>query len=178
MNFEVEEFFRIERESVTLAIVIVESSYIKGLIFEVDLVEMLKSIGAKVIHKGRSGNGGIDIICEIAMTRFIIQCKNWVRLNIGRPVVDELLGVLTRTKQPKGTISIIVGPSMDSFTPGAIDAALEIAEPPEPSELLDPLEQLPTYPIIVTDVDRLPKYLINAVLDRLHNEPYTFSLLP
>ncbi|CAG8748651.1 27033_t:CDS:2, partial [Dentiscutata erythropus] len=78
----------------------------------------------------------------------------------------ELLGVLTRTKQPKGTIGIIVGPSMDSFTLGTIDAVLEIAEPPEPSELLEPLEQLPTYPIIVTDVDRLPKYLINAVLDR------------
>ncbi|CAG8855040.1 11304_t:CDS:1, partial [Gigaspora margarita] len=94
-----------------------------------------------------------------------------------RPVVDELLGVLTRTKQPKGTIGIIVGPSMDSFTPGAIDVALEIAEPPEPSgsELL---EQPSPYPIIVTDVDRLPKYLINAVLDKLHNEPYNFSLLP
>ncbi|CAG8839911.1 32649_t:CDS:1, partial [Gigaspora margarita] len=94
-----------------------------------------------------------------------------------RPVVDELLGVLIRTKQPKGTIGIIVGPSMDSFTPGAIDAALEIAEPPEPSEP-ELLEQLPPYPIIVTDVDRLPKYLINAVLDKLHNEPYTFSPLP
>ncbi|CAG8633063.1 15225_t:CDS:2, partial [Dentiscutata heterogama] len=90
-------------ESVALAVVIVESLYIKGLIFEVDLVEMLKSIGAKVIHKG--------------------------------------------------------------FTPSAIDAVLEIAEPPELSELLDPLEQLPTYPIIVTDVDQLPKYLINTVLD-------------
>ncbi|CAG8683464.1 7915_t:CDS:2 [Racocetra persica] len=134
MIFDVEEFLHIEGETVALAVVIVESSYIKGLIFEVDLVEMLKSIG--------------------------------------RPVVDELLGVLTRTKQPKGTIGIIVGPSMDSFTPGAIDAALEIAEPPEL------LEQLSTYPIIVTDVDRLPKYLINAVLDKLHNEPYTFSLLP
>ncbi|CAG8794340.1 12551_t:CDS:2, partial [Gigaspora margarita] len=161
-------------ETVALAVVIVQTSYTKGLIFEVDLVEMLKSIGGKVIHKGRSGDGGIDIIYEIATTRFIIQCKNWVRLDIGRPVVDELLGVLTRTKQPKGTIGIIVGPSMDSFTPGAIKAVLEIAEPPEPSEP----EQLPPYPIIVTDVDRLPKYLINAVLDKLHNEPYTFSLLP
>ncbi|CAG8803773.1 22481_t:CDS:1, partial [Dentiscutata erythropus] len=66
------------------------------------------------------------------------------------PVVDELLGVLTQTKQPKGTIGIIVGSSMDSFTPGAIDAVLEIAEPLEPSELLDPLKQLPIYPIIVT----------------------------
>ncbi|CAG8684507.1 2327_t:CDS:2, partial [Dentiscutata heterogama] len=107
MNFEVEEFLRIEGESVALAVVIEESPYIKGLIFEVDLVEMLKSIGAK---------------------------DHWYNRGL----------------------------SMDSFTPGAIDAALEIAEPLEPSELLDPLEQLPTYPIIVTDVDRLPKYLINA----------------
>ncbi|KAF0554838.1 hypothetical protein F8M41_018468 [Gigaspora margarita] len=179
MIFSIEKLVHIEGETVALAVVIVQTFYTKGLIFEVDLVEMLKSIGGKVIHKGRSGDGGIDIIYEIATTRFIIQCKNWVRLNIGRPVVDKLLGVLTRTKQPKGTIGIIVGPSMDTFTPGAIDAALEIAEPQEPLEL-EPSEseQLPLYPIIVTDVDRLPKYLINAVLDKLHNEPYTFSLLP
>ncbi|CAG8849035.1 1046_t:CDS:2, partial [Gigaspora margarita] len=35
------------RETIALAVVIVQTSYIKGLIFEVDLVEMLKSIGAK-----------------------------------------------------------------------------------------------------------------------------------
>ncbi|KAF0497945.1 hypothetical protein F8M41_020622 [Gigaspora margarita] len=124
MIFAVEELVHIEGETVALAVVIVQTSYTKGLIFEVDLVEMLKSIGGKVIYKGRSGDGGIDIIYEIATTRFIIQCKNWVRLNIGRPVVDELLGVLTRTKQLKGTIGIIVSPSMDSFTPGAINAIL------------------------------------------------------
>ncbi|CAG8570834.1 1965_t:CDS:2 [Gigaspora margarita] len=125
----------IKGETIALAIVIVQTFYTKGLVFEVDLVKMLKSIG-------------------------------------GRPVVDELLGILTRTKQPKGTIGIIVSPSMDSFTPGTIKAILEIAEPPEL------LEQLSPYPIIVTNIDRLPKYLINTVLDKLHNEPYTFSLLP
>ncbi|CAG8581166.1 2347_t:CDS:10 [Cetraspora pellucida] len=135
----------------------------------------LESIGAKVIHRGeflaelfvkllcirsyavasvRSDDGGIDIICEVATTRFIVQC---------RPIVDELLGVLTRTKQPKGTIGIIVGPSMDNLTPGAISAALEIAKP---SELF-------TYPIIVTDPDRLLKYMINAVLDKLHESDET-----
>ncbi|CAG8830701.1 4214_t:CDS:2, partial [Racocetra persica] len=109
---------------VALAVVIVESFYIRELKFEVDIVEALRSIGAK---------------------------------------------------QPKGTIGIVVGPTMGNFTPGAINTVLEIAEPPEPSELL---ELLPTYPIIVTDKARLPKYLINMVLDRLHDEPYTFSLLP
>ncbi|KAF0497003.1 hypothetical protein F8M41_020819 [Gigaspora margarita] len=156
MIFSIEELVHIEGETVILAVVIVQTSYTKGLIFEVDLVEMLKSIGGKVIHKGRSGDGGIDIIYEIATTRFIIQCKNWIRLNIGRPVVDELLGVLTRTKQPKGTTGIIVSPSMDSFTSGTIDASLEIAEPLEPLESepseSELLEQLPPYPIIVTDL--------------------------
>ncbi|CAG8490015.1 14889_t:CDS:2 [Dentiscutata heterogama] len=115
-------------ERVVLAVVIVESSYVRGLKFEVDIVEALRSIG----------------------------------IFTGRPVIDELLGVLTRTKQPKGTIGIVVGPTMGNFTPGAINTALEIAEPLEPSELLEPLEQLPTYPIIVTDKARLPKYLINV----------------
>ncbi|CAG8751345.1 15371_t:CDS:1, partial [Racocetra persica] len=82
-----------------------------------------------------------------------------------RPIIDELLGVLTRTKQPEGSIGIVVGPTMGNFTPGAVYAALEIAE-------------LDTYPIIVTDKGRLSKYLLHAVLDRLYERPYTFSLLP
>ncbi|CAG8689812.1 4648_t:CDS:2 [Cetraspora pellucida] len=39
-------------ESVVLAVVIVESSYVRGLKFEVDIVEMLRSIGVKVIYRG------------------------------------------------------------------------------------------------------------------------------
>ncbi|KAF0521507.1 hypothetical protein F8M41_015790 [Gigaspora margarita] len=53
MIFGVEELVHIEGETVALAVVIVQTSYTKGLIFEVDLVEMLKSIGGKVIHKGK-----------------------------------------------------------------------------------------------------------------------------
>ncbi|CAG8448207.1 1652_t:CDS:2 [Dentiscutata heterogama] len=148
-------------ESVVVAVVISESTRVRGLRFEVDIVEMV---------------------------RFVIQCKNWVTTNIGtimlnhipiinyykskviftgRPIVDELLGVLIRTQQPNGTIGIIVAPSMNNFTPGAIDAAVEIAE-----------SSAPTYPIIVTGKAQLPKYLINAVLSRLLNRPYTFVLLP
>ena len=52
MIFEVDEFFRTEGETVALAVVIVESPYIKGLKFEVDILEALWSIGAKVIHRG------------------------------------------------------------------------------------------------------------------------------
>ncbi|CAG8715105.1 45930_t:CDS:2 [Gigaspora margarita] len=123
MVFEVDKFFHTEGETVALAVVIVESLYIRGLKFEVDIVEALRSIGAKVIHRG--------------------------------------------TKQPKGTIGIVVGPTMGNFTPGAINTVLEIAEPPKPSESL---EQLPTYPIIVTDKAWLPKYLINAALRELNSD--------
>ncbi|CAG8726003.1 20922_t:CDS:2 [Cetraspora pellucida] len=40
-------------ESVALVVVVVESTYIRGLKFEVDIVEMLRSIGVKVIHRGK-----------------------------------------------------------------------------------------------------------------------------
>ncbi|KAF0419051.1 hypothetical protein F8M41_007215 [Gigaspora margarita] len=203
MIFGIEELVHIEGETVALAVVIVQTSYTKGLIFKVDLVEMLKSIGGKVIHKGKklkahhgdhygdqrsfflvSGVPEMLRHWEFMMNRIhsniestIVGYSACATSLVSRPVVDKLLGVLTRTKQPKGTIGIIVGPSMDTFTLGAIDVVLEIAEPQEPLEL-EPSEseQLPPYPIIVTDVDRLSKYLINVVLDKLHKEPYTFSL--
>ncbi|CAG8450818.1 16630_t:CDS:2, partial [Dentiscutata heterogama] len=155
MIFGIEELVHIKGETVTLAVVIVQTSYTKELIFEVDLVEMLKSIGGKVIHKGKKLKAHHGDHYGGQHSFFLVSdC----------PVVDELHGVFTRTKQSKGTIGIIVSPSIDSFTPDTINAVLEIAEPPEPSEP-ELLEQLPPYPIIVTDIDRLPKYLINTVLD-------------
>ncbi|CAG8533443.1 11432_t:CDS:2, partial [Racocetra persica] len=48
MIFDFEEFVYIEEKTVALVVVIVQIFYIKKLIFEVDLVEMLKSIGVKV----------------------------------------------------------------------------------------------------------------------------------
>ncbi|CAG8816853.1 13390_t:CDS:2, partial [Gigaspora margarita] len=172
----------IEGETVTLAVVIVQTSYTKGSIFEVDLVEMLKSIGGKVIHKGKKlkahhgdhygSQHSFFLVSGVPeMLRHWEFMMNRIHSNIESTVVDY--SACATSLQPKGTIGIIVGPSMDSFTSGAIDAALEIAELLEPSEP-ELLEQLLPYPIIVTDVDRLPKYLINAVLNKLHNEPYTF----
>ncbi|CAG8753571.1 13432_t:CDS:2 [Cetraspora pellucida] len=40
-------------ESVALAVVVVKSTYIRGLKFEVVIIEMLRSIGVKVIHKDK-----------------------------------------------------------------------------------------------------------------------------
>ncbi|CAG8732511.1 12206_t:CDS:1, partial [Cetraspora pellucida] len=54
------------------------------------------------------------------------------------------------TKQPKGTISIVVGPTMSNFIPDIINTVLEIAKP---LELLETLEQLSIYSIIMTDVN-------------------------
>ncbi|CAG8833121.1 530_t:CDS:1, partial [Gigaspora margarita] len=52
MIFEVVEFLRSEGETVALAVVIAESLYIRRLKFKVDIVKALRSISAKVIHKG------------------------------------------------------------------------------------------------------------------------------
>ncbi|CAG8725480.1 2538_t:CDS:1, partial [Racocetra fulgida] len=40
--------------------------------------------------------------------------------------MNELLGVLFRTKQPEGTIGIVVGPSVDSFEHRAFKVAIEV----------------------------------------------------
>ncbi|CAG8581561.1 7860_t:CDS:2, partial [Dentiscutata heterogama] len=140
MIFEIDESFHSEEETCSCSINC-RILHIRGLKFEVDIVKVLRSIDAKVIHRVKK-----------LKTHHSHRCS----------VIDELLGVLTRTKQPKETISIVVGPTMGNFTPSTITTVLEIAKLPELSELLKPLEQLPTYPIIVTDVDRLPKYLINV----------------
>ncbi|CAG8796278.1 28039_t:CDS:2 [Gigaspora margarita] len=141
-------------ESVVAAVVISESTRVRGLRFEVDIVEMLRRV-TNVIHRGElKARRGHCFSSE--RSSFLVS---------GLPIVDELLGVLIRTQQPNGTIGIVVAPSMNNFTPGAIDAAIEIAE-------------LSTYPIIVTGKAQLPKYLLNAVLSKLHNQSYTFVRLP
>ncbi|CAG8746457.1 10330_t:CDS:1, partial [Dentiscutata heterogama] len=43
-----------------------------------------------------------------------------------RLVMDELLGVLFRTKQPEGTIGIVVGPSVSSFERRAFEVAIKV----------------------------------------------------
>ncbi|CAG8616611.1 8181_t:CDS:2 [Funneliformis caledonium] len=61
------------------------------------------------------GDGGIDISGEAASSEFIIQCKNWAN-KIGRNVVEELAGVLSR-RENHGKIGIVVAPS--GYLPGA-----------------------------------------------------------
>ncbi|CAG8656202.1 824_t:CDS:2, partial [Ambispora gerdemannii] len=60
----------------------------------------------------RPGDKGIDVRGVIARIPFVIQC---------RPVVYELETVVRR--QGEDTIGVLVAPSIESFTPGAIEAA-------------------------------------------------------
>ncbi|CAG8563989.1 59_t:CDS:2, partial [Cetraspora pellucida] len=47
-------------ELIAVAVIIVESSYTKGLRGKVDIVELLKSVGLRAIHRGGKGDGGVD----------------------------------------------------------------------------------------------------------------------
>ncbi|CAG8742902.1 5232_t:CDS:2, partial [Funneliformis mosseae] len=67
------------------------------------------------------GDGGIDISGVAAGNEIAIQCKNWAN-KIGRNVVDELAGVLSK-RENRGKIGVVVAPS--GYTPGARKAARE-----------------------------------------------------
>ncbi|RIB07640.1 hypothetical protein C2G38_2113182 [Gigaspora rosea] len=76
-------------ESVVVAVVINHSSNMKGKMFEVDVVELLKCLGLNPIRVGGHSDGGVDIICEVKGNTVLFQCKNWGD-QIGPSVVREL----------------------------------------------------------------------------------------
>ncbi|CAG8684045.1 3880_t:CDS:2 [Cetraspora pellucida] len=120
-------------ETEVVAVVIEHSFYIKRRIFEVDVVELLKSLGVNVKHVGiesaswpplydgeRSSvrytlitgstspgrnDGGIDIIGEIGEVTILFQCKNWDN-PIGSSVVREMRGVVCQ-ENPETVVSEI-----------------------------------------------------------------------
>ncbi|RIB04666.1 hypothetical protein C2G38_2254248 [Gigaspora rosea] len=94
-------------ESSVVAVLIQETTYTRGLIGEVDVIEILRSVGIEVIHKGRRGDGGVDIICKIRDIQIWIQVKNWRNM-------IEVLHVRKRMSD------IVVG---NKFSPSAIDEA-------------------------------------------------------
>ncbi|CAG8707404.1 11946_t:CDS:2, partial [Dentiscutata heterogama] len=127
-------------ETEVVAVVIEHSFYIKGRIFEVDVVELLKSLGVNVKHVGGRNDGGIDIIGEIGEVTVLFQCKNWDN-PIGPSVVREMRGVVCQ--ENPGTIGILVAPCL-TFTDFAIDESRKSR-----------------YPVILTDKSHLPKIIIN-----------------
>ncbi|CAG8776621.1 697_t:CDS:2, partial [Cetraspora pellucida] len=101
-------------ESVAVSVFIQYSPTMWGNILEWDILSILRDAGFEVIHVGRRGDGGVDIIARIKGKKFSFQCKNWSNKI---EVVRALRGV---TCLEKGVVGIVVG---NEFSPGAIKEA-------------------------------------------------------
>ncbi|CAG8589136.1 15507_t:CDS:2 [Cetraspora pellucida] len=167
-------------ESVAVAVMIKYSSYIKGKIFEIDVVELLKSVKSiriesaswpplydgerssvryTLITEGtspRRNDGGVDIICEAGfnVNLHLIQKIILIESNIGPSVVRELRGAICQ--RDLGTIGILVSPRLN-FTEFAVNEA-----------------KISTYPVILTDKSHLPEIILNLAIDSLQDIPYDF----
>lgn len=102
----------------------------KGIIFEKQVLALLKKMGFDAEMTKASGDGGIDIIAhkhdDIVGGKFIIQCKNWSK-PIGEPPVRDLYGVVVSENANK---SLLIAQS--SFTTQAVEFANG-----KPLELID-----------------------------------------
>ncbi|CAG8806601.1 12620_t:CDS:2, partial [Racocetra persica] len=92
-------------ESVAVAVMITYSSCIKGKIFEIDVVELLKSMGL---------NAGFNVNLHLIQKIILIES------NIGPSVVRELRGAVCQ--RDLGTIGIVVSPRLN-FTEFAVNEA-------------------------------------------------------
>ncbi|CAG8720948.1 4167_t:CDS:2, partial [Cetraspora pellucida] len=110
-----------------------ETTYIKGLTLEVDIVEMLRSSGLEVIHVGKRGDGGVDIICNIGEKKIMIQCKNWYN-NIGVMCLEK--SEFSKVSKISKVIGVVVG---QKFSSGAIDEAGKSDDHPIILTTKDPL---------------------------------------
>ncbi|CAI2179646.1 2858_t:CDS:10 [Funneliformis geosporum] len=96
------------------------SAVVRGRTFELEIVVKLRKVGIECMHTGGRGDGGIDIRGRIAGIPYVIQCKNW-RRKIYPDTIRSLEGVLTR--QPNGTIGVVVAPLKGKFTSGVIETS-------------------------------------------------------
>lgn len=71
------------------------NNFEKGKELEDKTADRLDAVGVKNNKNGGPGDGGIDISGVAAGNEIAIQCKNWAD-KIGRNVVDELAGVLSK----------------------------------------------------------------------------------
>ncbi|CAG8492990.1 17338_t:CDS:2, partial [Dentiscutata heterogama] len=140
-------------ETPVFSVLITQSTYTRGLIGEIDVFEILNSLGFEVIHRGRRGDGGVDIICKIRNREIWIQVKNWTN-NID--VIRALRGV-TCTKD--NVIGVVVG---NKFSPGAVDEA-------------NISEDIP-HPIILTTKTQLTLTFLNLTLDIINRNPIKLPL--
>ncbi|CAG8687681.1 233_t:CDS:10 [Funneliformis caledonium] len=112
----------------------------RGRTFELEIVVKLREVEIECMHTGGRGDGGVDIRGRIAGIPYVIQCKNWRHPD----TIRNLEGVLTR--QPSGTIGVVVAPLKGRFTPGVIETS-----------------RTSVYDIILTDKANICKDLIDIV---------------
>lgn len=93
----------------------------KGIVFEQQVLELLRIMGFDAELTKASGDGGIDIIAhkhdDIVGGKYIIQCKNWAK-PVGEPPVRDLFGVVMAENANKGILI-----TQSSFTAQAIEFA-------------------------------------------------------
>jgi tetratricopeptide (TPR) repeat protein len=89
----------------------------KGVVFEKQVLELLKKMGFDAEMTKSSGDGGIDIIAhkhdDIVGGKYIIQCKNWLE-----PPIRDLYGVVISENANKGILI-----TQSSFTSQALEFA-------------------------------------------------------
>ncbi len=85
--------------------------------FEVYVGIIFEKMGCSVVHTGKSGDGGVDLIVEKGGVRGIVQCKHYhpTNTNVGAPHVRNLRGAMAREGITVGflvTTSIFTEPAI------------------------------------------------------------------
>ncbi len=100
---------------------------LSGYEFEKEVAKIYEKIGYRVIRKGQSSDGGIDIILwDSNKNKIIVQCKNHKK-PIGPAIVRDLYGVMMAEKANKAILICSGG-----FTQGVLSFAKS-----KPIELLN-----------------------------------------
>ncbi|KAF0415865.1 hypothetical protein F8M41_007568 [Gigaspora margarita] len=78
-------------ESAVVAVTVRHSSVMKGKILEWDIFSDLRELGLDCTHTGRSGDGGVDDICELRDVKTDDVTYNWnvARTDISRTNINE-----------------------------------------------------------------------------------------
>ena len=80
-----------------------------GLQFEQFVAELLVARGFEVERRGGAKpDGGIDMLARQRGRTYVVQCKQW-RQWIGRPLVQQLLGVVTSGTNFDGGMFVTTG---------------------------------------------------------------------
>lgn len=75
--------------------------------FEQLVADAYRQRGYRVSEIGGQSDGGIDLVLQAADGRkYAVQCKNWKKWKVGRPLIQQFLGVLVDGKFDGGVYVI------------------------------------------------------------------------